>query len=114
MTAFPHGETVTVIRSTPGGVDRYGDPLPAVEVRIEQRGCAVWIGGLNDTPTAENRSPLMSDFTVIGPPDWDVTKDDDLEVRGHRCRIDGIPHVWHSPFTGWTPGTSVSAFLRKG
>lgn len=116
MWPFEYGETVTVLRAR-----RVEDPYSGktrldwenpLEFPMEH--CAV-----DDRATGEAREPadstirqqVIAGLRVFGPPDWDVTVDDRMRVRGTVWNVDGHPFAPKSPFTGWEPGTTVN--LRK-
>lgn len=112
---FPAGETVTIVRTTPGGTDPYGDPLPSTVERIPIVGCAVADGAASSEPAMPGRTPVVSDFLVLPPAGSpQVLHTDQLEVRGLLCEVVGRPFEWRSPFTGRVFGSAVRANVAEG
>jgi len=101
---FPHGVTVTVLRS--GGHDRYGNPLPEEEHEIP--GCAVAPGTTEDVSGRDPRTTV--DYTVLAPAGTDVLGQDRIRLPapwGGTWQVDGEPRHFVSPFTGWHPGVQI-------
>ena len=107
---FTHGETVTIVRATPGGTDAYGDPIPGTVTRIDVPGCAV-APRLSTEPTERGRQGVIVGLTIYPPADSGFRFTDQVEVRGVLFDIEGEVAEWVNPFTGWTPGAEVA--LRK-
>ena len=104
---FTHGETVTILRDTPGGFDQYGDPIPSSTARIDIVGC-----GIDDRystePTERGRQGVIVGKTILAPAGSDFRSTDGVEVRGKAYVVDGDAGEPVSPFTGWAPGVVVA------
>lgn len=107
---FAHGELVTVLRGSPI-LDPYSheetgrswtDPTPTPYPK-----CAVY-QNTTEEPTEDGRNSVRTATTVLLPANADITARDRVVVRGQTFEIDGDPFPWHSPFTGWEPGTQVT------
>jgi hypothetical protein len=109
----PHGQAVTIVRSTPGGFDAYGDPIPGTETRTVVAGCAV-APRLSTEPTERGRQGVVVGFTVYLPPRSGVTYPDQLEIGGVLYSIVGEPGQWVNPFDGSTPGDEVAVVRAAG
>lgn len=103
-------ETVTV--ETPGGVDRWGDPLPATTRRLA--GCMFSPRGSDEGRGAAGfgvASPntVITGLTLYAPAESGI-RPVDVIVRadGTRWQVVGEPGEWRSPFTGWLPGDQVA------
>ena len=108
---FSHGETVTVVRASPGGVDAYGDPLPGDASRVDVPGCAV-APRYSSEPSERGRQGVIVGLTVYGPDVFLST--DQVEVRGVLYDVEGEPGFWENPFTGWAPGVEVALRRAEG
>lgn len=107
---FPHGETVTRLRR-PLLADPYskkekvGDWRDAYELEIP--GCA-FNPGVSSEPLETARHAVLTRPEVYAPTGSDVEAGDRLVVRGVTYDVQGHPADWRSPFTGWTPGLTIS------
>ena len=107
------GEPVVIVRRTPGGTDRYGDPLPATEARTD----AVSLTPLaaryaEDSPGNPGRDGGKVIGTWIALPyATDLTEADLLEVRGRLYAVDGEPFAWRFAGDGSPAGMAVN--LRR-
>jgi hypothetical protein len=117
MYAF--GETVTRLRGTP-----VLDPYSQTETTLTWdtpeslfiEGCAVYpssVGGLAETVDV-GRDQAEERLTVLMPTGTDVTRQDRLVIRGNTYDVDGFPHDYHHPITGWNPGLAVAAVRKVG
>lgn len=112
------GETVVIVRTTPGGKDPYGDPLPSTVERIPVDGCIVADGAEGSwaaEPAVPGRTPVTTDYLVLPPADApEVLHTDQVEVRGLLCDVVGRPFRWHNPLTGTRYGQTVRANAAEG
>jgi hypothetical protein len=107
------GETVTILRSGASTSDRYGNPAPGTDVRVDVTGCAV-APRLAGDATEGGRQGVIIGTTVYFPPGTDVVATDRLEVRGETHTIEGDPGVWTSPHTGTQHGVEVATRRVEG
>jgi hypothetical protein len=105
---FSSGQTVTVYR--PGGADAFGDSLPGESHTVA--GCAIWqSSSVEDT---QGRDTVVTAKTLVVPNGADIVATDrvylpgDDQAKPARWQVDADPHRWHSPLTGWEPGTVVA------
>jgi hypothetical protein len=101
------GPTITRVRSIPGGVDQYGDPIPGSEDSL------VILGAFVAPRTSEDadgraRPGVIVGLTLFAPYDADIDFGDEFDISGLRWRIDGVPGQWRQPWTGWEAGMSVA------
>lgn len=89
------GQNITVSR--PGGVDRYGDPLPATEHVIA--GCVLAPVGSDEELAGADR--VVTRMTVYAPIDSDVMAIDRVVLQdGTRWQVVGQPAQYRTPFAG--------------
>lgn len=86
-------ETVVRIRSSDPGTDKYGDPLPATTDRLDIPGCLVAPATSRES-SERGRAGVMIGWTVYAPAGADVKFDDELEVRGLLCTVEGEVADW--------------------
>jgi len=122
---FPHGETVTIVRESPGGTDAYGDPTTSTSARTDIPLCGV-APRMSSEPTERGRQGVIVGWSVYLPAGVDVRSTDQMELPGVTmlnaegevvpapCDIEGIPADWVNPFTGWTPGAEVAVRRAAG
>jgi len=114
--AFTHGETVTRLRGTHEW-DPYSQTYTAIDWTdpdpLDIDGCVVYPSSTGETVDVGRRQ-LEERLTVLMPHGSDVTAADKLTIRGHDYDIDGAPHDYHHPVTGWEPGTALTAVRRLG
>lgn len=101
---FPFPETFTIhTRGVTGrdsdGNDVYGDTNTTTTGAFAPEGSTELIQGEDVTLT--HPTLYLSD----GAPVPKAT--DEVTVRGTRYQIDGVPQVFHNPFTGYEPGPVV-------
>lgn len=92
-------ETVVRIRSTPGGTDPYGDPIPSTTVRSDITRCIVEPTGSAES-TARGRVGVVTSWTISTPPGTDVLSTDQIEVRGVTCSVEGEIGDWRTDVGG--------------
>lgn len=109
------GETVTRIRTgTSPGEDRYGNPLPGVDVETDFHGAAFDPGGSQE-PTEVGRTPVVTTPKVYFRDAWpDILAADRLRVRGDVYRVIGRPAKWANPYTTLKAGLVVELELVEG
>lgn len=108
-----YGESVTRVRSSPGGVDQFGDPIPGTTTQVDIPGCAVAprLSAAEQELTNNGRAGVVIGLTLYTPADADVTFADHFIVRGEEFEVDGDPGLWVSPFTGKQAGKQIA--LRR-
>lgn len=101
------GETVTILRRTAAGQDRYGSTTYTI-AEVPVPGCAVRPLGSQEN-LGEQRDQTITNVEVIMPPGTVVTVIDRLRIRGLLYEIDGVPTDQVSSNTGARPGVRVIA-----
>jgi hypothetical protein len=106
------GETVTRLRKTASGVDRYGNPLyPDAPAEKSIDGAFFAPGGTSE-PVEPGRSPVITEPTLYFPHAWpDIVVSDQLRVRGVVYDVTGFPSEWRSPYGSQVGGQVVT--LRR-
>lgn len=107
---FPHGETVTRVRATPGGYDQYGDPLPGTASEVDIPGCAFAPRShrFDSEQTEPGRRAVTEHITLYAPAGTDIQPADLIAARGNTYRVDGETGDWRSPFTSANRGIEVA------
>lgn len=93
-------ETVAVLRPGASTVDRYGDPIPGPDVRVEIEGCLVAPRQAGDAD-AQGRQGVIVGTTVYFPVGSEVRSTDRLEIRGEPHEIEGDPGWWRGAPGSW-------------
>lgn len=100
------GETIIRRRFTDGPVDRYGKPSKVPnDVALEQT--AAFDPGGSVEPVEVGRVSTVTSPSLYFTEVPDLTEADEVQVRGLWFRVDGVPAVYVSPFTGVTGGVVV-------
>lgn len=92
----PRGETVTIVRSTPGGTDQFGDVRDGV---VSEHDVVTLYPVAPRTSSESNHA----DGVVLGlrlalPLGTDVNRDDLIRVRGVLWKVDGEIAEWRPAF----------------
>ena len=108
--AYPHGETITVIRAAEvadpySGADTILDWDAATTHNIDDVAVAP---RQSSEPTQDARNAVYTGLTLYLPAGADITRIDRVAVRGEVYEVDGDIAEWRSPFTGWAPGLEVN------
>ena len=104
--SFPYGFDITVHR---GGVDRFGDPLPATDHTV--LGCAAAPAG--STEYVGTQATVVDSDTIYAPFDADVKAQDTITVPAGQAiepgtySVQGTPQRYVNPFTGTQAGTVI-------
>ena len=107
------GESVTRHVYVPGVDDGYGEALPSFEDEV-------WTGvafapGSSSEPLRGGSTRVVTSATLYDPLSRPVDPLDQFTVRGRRYMVDGdASGAWVNPFTGWTPGGTVSLKAVSG
>lgn len=112
---FAHGETVTrhVYSESGGEDDGYGQADP--DFTDEVWANVGFAPGLSDEPIAGGSTRTTAMATLYDPLSRPVDARDEFTVRGVRYMVDGdASGVWRSPFTGWSPGGTVTLKAVSG
>ncbi|QWW20132.1 hypothetical protein I6B53_03275 [Schaalia sp. 19OD2882] len=85
---------VTRIRSTPAGVDQYGEPIPG-QLERTVLPPALFAPASSAEPLAPGRAPVISTASLY----WrgqhpDVQAGDQVEVDGITWEVEGRPSTW--------------------
>lgn len=105
--------SIVRVRSVPGGVDEYGDPIPGTENRTTLDGAFV---APRETTEIVNRgrAGVIVGLTLFAPYDADLTYSDQVEVDGTLYDIEGEPGRWRNPFTNWEAGIQAALVRSAG
>jgi hypothetical protein len=98
------------VRSTPGGVDEYGDPVAGTTTETTLAGAYV-APRESDEITNRGRAGVIVGLTLFAPYDTDLRHNDRIKVDGVLYDIEGEPGRWRNPFTDWEAG--IQAALRR-
>ncbi|MDO5503938.1 MAG: hypothetical protein Q4G67_12255 [Actinomycetia bacterium] len=107
----PTGEVVTVLRTTGGGVDWDGYPLPETVERVPVPGSVVEDGGGELTVQLDGKV-VVKNMRVLFPGHVDVGRGDTLEVRGETFRVDTDPFTHASQWGRADVGGTVVEIVR--
>lgn len=115
ISAFPFGETVSVVTAGEATDPYSGEPVAdwdsatfadvtgvAVEPRPSQE------------PAQDARNAVISGFTLYFPAGAAIDAGNRVIVRGRTYSVLGEPAVWRNPFTGWEPGMVVQVERTEG
>ena len=92
------GETVTRIRATQTGVDRYGNPT-TTDAELDIDGAFFAPEQKSSEPVEVGRSAVIVEPTLYFPGLWpDLTERDRVRVRSHEYEVDGVPADWRNPW----------------
>jgi len=111
--SFLYGSTITVVRSSPGGFDQYGDPVSGTTTSTNITGCAV-APRYSSEPVERGRNGVIVGLSVYAPAGSDIVYTDTITVDSVDYRIEGQPASWTNPFTGWAPGVEVALVRSAG
>jgi hypothetical protein len=113
---YANGETVTRLRGTPT-TDQYSQTATILNWdepdSIDVPGCVIYPATTGETVDV-GRNQAEERLTVLMPTGTDITYADRLIIRGNTYDVDGFPHDYHHPITGWQPGTVVAAVRKVG
>lgn len=106
---------VTVIVSRGGGVDRWGDPLPSVQIPIP--GC-VLAPRTSTEDTLNFNDTVITGQTIYAPPEATFLATDTVKLPGEtgtaQWAVVGDPGVWTNPFSGQKVGVQVAIQRTTG
>lgn len=98
------GDTETVVRIRPPGVDTFGDPLPGIPAEVNIDGCLFAPGATTEPGFAAQQ--VDTDATLYTPAEADIVATDRIRVRGKTYRVVGEPADWGA---GW----GIVVLLRR-
>lgn len=101
------------VRSTPGGVDEYGDPIEGTVTRQVLDG-AFTAPRESDEITNRGRAGVIVGLTLFAPYSTDLRHTDQVEVDGELFEIEGEPGRWRNPMTGREAGIQVALRRAQG
>ncbi len=111
--SFLFGKTITVVRSSPGGVDQYGDLVSGTTTSTAIAGCAV-APRYSSEPVERGRNGVIVGLSVYAPAGSDIRYTDAITIDSVSYRIDGEPASWSNPLTGSAPGVEVALVRSAG
>jgi hypothetical protein len=100
------GASVTRIRRTQSGSDRYGNPT-YTEATSTITGAAFAPGGSIEPAEVGRASVVTTPKLYFLAGSVDLRADDAVTISGQRYTIQGEPAVWVNPWTAATAGTVV-------
>jgi hypothetical protein len=100
------GASVTRIRRTQSGSDRYGNPT-YTEATSTITGAAFAPGGSVEPTEVGRASVVTTPKLYFLAASVDLRADDDVTIAGQRYTVQGEPAVWTNPWTAGTAGTIV-------
>lgn len=110
VTAYPYGETVTLVSRAKIGTDSDGNDV-YTNTRTDVPRVPVWPRDGNGTSGNERtnaKDQVIVGYVAVLPAGTDVTAFDAVEWRGVTYEVEGEPGIFKSPFTGWEPGVVVA------
>lgn len=106
------GETVTRIRPTESGVDRYGNPV-FTDAEVDIPGAFFAPEQSSTELTQVGRVPVITKPSLYFPGAWpDLVASDRVRVRGLVFEVNGDPADWRNPWGGPLPGGLVVTLER--
>ena len=87
------GETVTIIRESPGGFDAYGDPITSTSTEIAVDDVKV-APRTSAEPTDRGNEGVIVGWQLFAPIGTVAYYTDAVRVRGVVCRVDGEIADW--------------------
>lgn len=112
------GQTVTIVRGTPGGRDEYGDTIAGTSERIDVTGCAVAPRSserrTSDEGTERGRYGVIVGLSLYAPPGTVLRRTDQIEIDGVLYDVDGETGVWRNPYTTAVRGVEVALRRAEG
>ena len=87
------GETVTLIRESPGGTDDYGDPIASTPVEMDVANVKV-APRPSTEPTVRGDEGVVIGWALYAPPGTIAYYTDKVRVRGVVCRVEGEIADW--------------------
>lgn len=113
MMRFPFPTTITVLRDVAGGVDAWGDPVPASTSRTDIADCAVY-PRYSSEPTALGRNGVVVGQTILAPYGSDILFTDRIEIAGIVYVVEGEGGNWKSVHTGTEFGMEIAVKRAVG
>jgi hypothetical protein len=105
--------TIVRVRRSPGGRDKYGDPIAGTETRTTMDDWAVAPRQSSDIE-GRGRQGVIVGLTLYAPFDADLLRSDLIEVNGDLFEIDGETGPWKSPLTEWEAGMEAALTRAAG
>lgn len=110
--------TISRVRSSSGGFDANGDPLPGTTTTTAIAGAFVAPRSSNDVDDV-GRVGVIVGLTLFVAYDTDLVTSDTIlvavgDANDGLYEIDGQPGDWLHPFTGWRAGQTVALKRAAG
>lgn len=105
---FGHGETVRQFRYSTV-TDAHGNSRRVLDEEVDLPN--VGVGPNTSTDDLADGDRVNTGITLHLPFSAPVSSSDRFDVRGQLYEVEGIPLGFRNPFTGWSPGATVS--LRR-
>lgn len=115
---FPAGVTITIERDSPGGHDKYGDPISTETTTHTIEECAVAPRTSNELHDRA-RAGVIVGLTLFAPAGSDILRTDRVVIpedapNAGRYEIEGEPAAWQSPRSGRAFGIQVALRRAEG
>jgi hypothetical protein len=116
---MPPTHTITVTVSRPTGTDRYGDPTGFTTHEVSDCFFAPSSGTSGVAASTERtdlRDTVITVPTLFAPFGSDIKATDQILLPGDPkpWEVDGDVANWHTPYTGWAPGQTISLRRVRG
>ena len=86
------GESVVLHHITPGGKDKYGDPIASTTT--DQTITVKVAPATSDEETDRGRDGIVNGWNLYAPVGTVTAFTDKVTVRGVMCRVQGEPAAW--------------------
>ena len=104
---------VVRVRSTPGGIDPYGEPVAGTETLTTLPDAFTAPRTSSDVDTRDNTGVIVG-LTLFAPYGTDIAPTDEFDIDGIRYRIEGVAGEWKNALTDWEAGTTVALERAAG
>lgn len=93
---FTAGDTETITRIRPTGLDLMGDPNPGIPDELDIPGCLFAPGTSSESGPGDAARQATTFGTVYAPAGADITNTDQLRIRDQTFDITGVPAAWNT------------------
>lgn len=100
---FPFGQPITLVKRVKGAPDSFGNDTWTTTTTAV-------VGAFAPVASVElvqGQDVITTQPTVYLPAGTDVSALDAVQIDGKQYEVDGDPHNWVNPYTGWHAGLEV-------